>query len=239
MNIVISQPMFFPWVGMFEQMRLADIYVNYDDVQFSKGSFTNRVQIKTAYGSKWLTVPLKEHRLGQCINEVKVDMSKNWQSKHFDQLAQAYQAAPFCEDMLALVEAVYEDSYSTIGQLAYASMIKSCQYFGLDAGRRFVQVGDLAVHGTSSLRVRDIIIALEGSRYVTGLGARHYLNHGIFEESNIRVEYMNYNKIPYPQLHGTFTPYVSILDLIANTGSRGIDYISSQSIYWKEYLSNV
>ena len=47
-TVVISQPMFFPWVGMFEQIALADVYVHYDDVQFSKGSFTNRVQLKTA-----------------------------------------------------------------------------------------------------------------------------------------------------------------------------------------------
>ena len=46
--VVISQPMLFPWVGMFEQIRLADVYVHYTDVQFSKGSFVNRVQIKTA-----------------------------------------------------------------------------------------------------------------------------------------------------------------------------------------------
>jgi hypothetical protein len=239
MNIVVSQPMFFPWVGMFEQVRLADIFVNYDDVQFSRGSFTNRVQIKTAHGVKWLTVPLKEQRLGQCINEVKIDSSKNWQRRHLDQLAQAYQLAPFCEDMLALVDAVYQGSYSTIGQLAYASMMKCCSYYGLDDGRRFVEVGELGVHGTSSLRVRDIVIALKGSCYVTGLGARGYLDHGMFEESNIRVEYMNYKRIPYQQLHGSFTPYVSLLDLIANAGPRGIDCISSQSIHWKEFLSNV
>ncbi len=231
--------MFFPWVGMFEQIRLADIFVNYDDVQFSKGSFTNRVQIKTAYGAKWLTVPLKDHKLGQCINEVKVDMSKNWQSKHFEQLAQAYQSAPFREDMIELVTDVYESSYSSIGQLAYASMIKTCEYFGLNFGRKFVHVGELNVQGTSSLRVRDIVKALTGSCYVTGLGARNYLDHEIFEESNIKVEYMDYKKVPYPQLHGGFNPYVSILDLIANTGSRGIGTISSKSIYWKVFLANV
>ncbi|NBX37756.1 MAG: hypothetical protein EBR10_11170, partial [Planctomycetes bacterium] len=51
MRIVISQSMYFPWVGFLEQMSLADIFVVYDDVQFSKGSFTSRVQAKTAAGS--------------------------------------------------------------------------------------------------------------------------------------------------------------------------------------------
>ena len=72
MKIVISQPMFFPWVGLFEQIRLADIYVHYDDVQFSKGSFVNRVQIKTNKGTQWLTVPLQNLTLGQEIREVQL-----------------------------------------------------------------------------------------------------------------------------------------------------------------------
>ena len=30
-------------------------------------------------------------------------------------------------------------------------------------------------------------------------------------------------KLPYPQPHGEFNPFVSILDLIANTGKEGIE----------------
>ena len=48
MKVVISQSMFFPWVGFLEQLKLADVYVFYDDVQFSKGSFTNRVRVKAS-----------------------------------------------------------------------------------------------------------------------------------------------------------------------------------------------
>lgn len=43
--------MFFPWVGFLEQLKLVDVYVFYDDVQFSKGSFTNRVQVKATDAS--------------------------------------------------------------------------------------------------------------------------------------------------------------------------------------------
>ena len=44
---------------MFEQINFADIYVHYDDVQYSKGHFQDRVQIKTDKGFKWLTVGKK------------------------------------------------------------------------------------------------------------------------------------------------------------------------------------
>ena len=239
MRVVISQPMFFPWVGMFEQIRLADIFVDYNDVQLSRGSFTSRVQIKTAYGSKWLSVPLAKFRLGDRINEVQIDTKRDWKQEHLRQLRQAYNSAQYCKDMLALVEDVYEQEHVTIGQLAYHSMLACCAYYGLNNQRRFIDVRDLQVQGTSSQRVRNIVATLGGSCYVTGLGAKNYLDHAIFEELNIRVEYMNYQKLPYPQLHGHFAPYVSLLDLIANTGPQGIEYICSETTYWKDFLKDV
>ena len=238
MKVVISQPMIFPCVGMFEQIRLADIYVHYGDVQFSKGSFTNRVQIKTAQGVKWLTVPLQDVSLGQSIDEVKINTKINWRLQHMDLLKQTYTQAPYYKDMLALVDSVYKQQIDSIAMLSRLSMEACCKYFGLDTGRRFIDVRQLEISGSSSQRVLDIVKALKGTRYVTGLGARNYLDHQLFEDTGIRVEYMDYQKSPYPQLHGEFTPYVSILDLIANTGKKGINLILSDTVYWKDYLKN-
>ena len=36
-TVVISQPMFLPWVGLFEQARHADVWFHYDDVQLPQG----------------------------------------------------------------------------------------------------------------------------------------------------------------------------------------------------------
>ena len=70
--------MLFPWIGMLEQIKLADIIVHYDDVQFSKGSFTNRVQIKTKDGFKWMTVLLEKVKLNQKIEEVQISKMDIW-----------------------------------------------------------------------------------------------------------------------------------------------------------------
>lgn len=236
LTVVISQPMLFPWVGMFEQIRLADVYVHYGDVQFSKGSFTNRVQIKTAAGIKWLTVPLQHFPLGQPIDGVRIDNSGNWRDRHMDTLRQAYADAPYCKQMLALVELVYSQPVESICALSRLTIEVCCKYYGLDADRQFIDAQQFGVAGSSSQRVLNIVRALNGKRYVTGLGARDYLDHQLFENAGIRVEYMNYEKVAYPQLHGEFTPYVSILDLIANTGKEGTANIRSGTIYWKDYL---
>lgn len=230
--------MFFPWVGMFEQIRLADVYVHYSDVQFSKGGFVNRVQIKTANGVKWLTVPLEGHSLGQAISEVRINNKRNWRSSHLSLLRQAYDKAPCRDDMLEMVASVYDNACDTIGDLSKRSMGAVCSYYGIDRGCQFFDVEQLAVPGHSSQRVLDIVRHFRADTYITGLGASKYLDHGLFENAGVRVEYMNYCKKPYEQLHGEFTPYVSVLDLIANTGNRGIDYICPRTIYWKEYLAD-
>ena len=160
MKVVISQPMYFPWVGMFEQIRLADVYVHYGDVQFSKGSFTNRVQIKTAQGIKWLTVPLKDVSIGQAIDEVRINASVDWRRQHMDMLKQAYAGTLHLKDMLGLVDSVFQRQADSVGMLSRFSMEACCSYFGLDKGRRFVDVRQLAIGGSSSQRVLDIVKVL-------------------------------------------------------------------------------
>ena len=225
--------MFFPWVGMFEQIRLADVYVHYLDVQFSKGSFVNRVQIKVPGGFRWLTVPLKNLKLGQKIEEVEV-RDDGWREGHLDFLAQALRGAPYARDALDIVERVYRSSSHRLADIVIASMERVLDYFGLAAGRRIVRSPDLGVGGAGSERVLEIVRALGGNVYVTGHGARDYLDHEAFERAGIRVEYMDYRRTPYPQLHGDFNPHVSILDLIANVGRAGIEFIHSGTAYWKD-----
>jgi WbqC-like protein family. len=237
MIIVISQPMLFPWVGMLSQVRAADIFVHYPDVQFSKGSFVNRVQIKTAQGIKWLSVPLQGLRLGQHINEVKINNDRNWRQEHLRLLRDAYATAPCADEMLELVESVYKHEYENIGALSQASLMALSKHYGLDSGRIFKNSETLGISGSSSRRVLDIVLELGGNVYLTGHGASRYLDHELFEQAGVRVEYMDYANIPYPQLHGEFTPYVSALDLVANTGLVGIDCICPRSIYWKDFLS--
>jgi hypothetical protein len=234
--IVISQPMFFPWVGMFEQIRLADVYIHYDDAQFSKGSFTNRVQIKTAKGSHWLTVPLRDLKLGQRIMDVVLDERQDWRKRHLTLLGQAYGQAPFRDEMLSLVKEVYAKPAATISELAIASMEALRAYYAFPKPEQIVCSSQLGIGGSGSARVLDMVKRLNGTVYITGHGARNYLEHELFERQDVRVEYMDYQKLAYPQLHGEFTPFVSTLDLVANAGRKGTGVFVSGTVYWKQFL---
>lgn len=237
MNIVISQSMLFPWVGMLEQINLADYFVHYDDVQFSKGSFVNRVQIKTTQGIKWMTVPLKNRHLEQHIDEVEFAPANKWRDNHLKLLKTSFEGAKYIDDALEIANHVYSAEYLNIGALARASLMSLVDYFGLNKSKKFIDVKELGIEGSSSIRVLEIVKRLGGSNYITGLGALKYLDHDLFKKNGISVSYMQYKCCSYPQLHGTFTPYVSGLDLIANCGESGIQYICSKTIDWRSLLN--
>ncbi len=237
MRVVISQSMYFPWVGFLEQLSLADIFIVLDDVQFSKGSFTNRVQIKTSNGTRWLTVPLSGVHLGQKIDEVKIDNQRDWHTNHVLQLAQAYSGAPFLKEMLTLVENVFSQPVKSLSELSHKSSMVLAEYFGLSNQTHKFFSNEMTISGGGSQRVLDIVKTVKGKTYITGHGARRYLDHEAFEVSGIDVSYMKYQLQPYPQLHGEFTPFVSALDLVANCGREGNQYIKSKTIPWKEFLN--
>ncbi len=233
---VISQSMYFPWVGLLEQVRLADIFVHYDDVPLARG-FYNRVQIKNSNGVQWMTIPLRNWERGQLISEVLVDENRDWKKKHIETLRHAYRKSPFFSEMMDLVEEVFSKNGKTLAEVSRESISALCRYFNLNEKTKFINSNDLKIAGASTQRLNDICLFLDANIYITGHGAKNYLDHEIFERSNIRVEYMNYQKIVYPQLHGDFTPYVSGLDLVANCGREGIKYIISDSIDWKKFIN--
>jgi hypothetical protein len=234
--VVVSQPMYFPWVGILEQIRICDSFVYYDDVQFARGFF-NRVQIKTSAGVRWLTVPLLDWHRGQLINEVKIDNTQNWKGNHRDQLKQAYAAAPFRADMMEIVDEVFSRDYEVIGDLARASTDALVRYFpAIGEDKPFLASSTMGIAGSSSQRLIDICSHLDAKSYLTGHGARNYLDHEGFEAKGIEVAYIDYELDEYRQLHGDFTPYVSSLDLIANCGRDGEKLIRGNPSNWRDFL---
>jgi len=233
-KIVISQPMFFPWVGMFEQIRLADICVHYDDAVLPLcGGLTNRVKIKTANGSIWMTAPILRPS-EQVISEVQFQNVRNWKKKHLSMLEQSYARAPHADEMLELVNSIYDLETSHLAKFNILALEKISRYFDFDT--RFELSSKYKVLTKSSEKVLELVKTMKGGVYITGHGAYDYLDHELFEQNGVKVQYMDYGRTPYPQLHGEFDPHVSILDLIANVGVGGKKFITSGTVDWKDFI---
>lgn len=231
--VVITQPMLFPWPGFFEQLMLADTYVYLDDAQFSKGSFTNRIQLLRGNERCWMTIPLAGKGSFQIISDLSA-AGEGWKAAHRALLRQSLIDAPFLDDALAIFDAAY--GRSTVLELLIASIEEPARYMGIGASRKIARSSALGVEGRSWRRVLDIVLATGGRHYLTGHGAAGYLDHAAFEAQGVAVAYMNYSRTRWPQPGGGFTPYVSILDLIARTGPAAGSYLRPATTPWQDFL---
>ena len=227
MNCVILQPSYIPWRGYFDQIRRADVFVFYDDVQYDKHGWRNRNRIKTHQGTIWLTIPV--HGRGAPvqhtpINQIQIDWSKPWNQKHWSSIRQAYSKAPFFRDYAALCEEFFSRRDLFLADFTIDFTIALARALGI-AHTRFLRSSSLQASGTKTDRLIQILTSLGASHYISGPSARSYIEQEKFEQAGITLEYMVYNYKEYPQLFPPYDPQVSILDLLFTMGPEAYSYI--------------
>jgi hypothetical protein len=227
--------MFFPWIGLFEQIQLADVYCHLGNVKAPKQSFIYRVQLKGPNGSFWWIVPLNKNSSDQEISKIKIDLSDIWIKKSLTTLTQIFSKTPHLEDIISLFESVISSRPNTLYELNVTIIETIAHYFELK--KKFIHYNDIPNNEIDpSRRVLKIIEDLHGTEYVSGLGGKNYLDTKLFENHHIPILYMNYQNVPYAQKYGDFNPYVSILHLIAAEGKLGKKKLISQGLPERKIL---
>jgi WbqC-like protein family len=218
-NVVILQPSYIPWRGYFGQIRRADLFIFYDDVQYDKHGWRNRNQIKTAQGKQWLTIPVHSKGVteGIPIKDVRIDWSKPWGKAHLKALTFAYNKTPHFKDYLPLLESFFNRHDEYLADFTIETTILLSRELGI-ASTRFLRSSELpGIHGVKTDRLIQILKQVGAKHYISGPSARDYVEKEKFDEAGITLEYMEYNYPEYPQLYPPFDPYVTILDLLFMT----------------------
>jgi len=216
-KIAILQSNYIPWRGYFDLINKVDVFVIYDEVQYTKNDWRNRNIIKTPNGPMWLTIPVRQLNLEQKINETRVSL-KNWNIKHWNSIKANYTKAPYFklyeEQFKELYLGMDTDLLSEIN-LKFIHAINDI----LGIKTEIIDSVSLNLNGNKNERLVDAVTKLNGTHYLSGPAAKDYLDTGLFEKNNIRVEWMEYsNYSPYQQLFPPFSNQVSSLDTIFNTG---------------------
>ena len=222
-TLAVLQPGYIPWLGFFDQMRRADVFVYYDDVQYDKHGWRNRNRIKAKEGPAWLTVPVRHHGLQQpLILDAEVDSRAPWARKHIGTLKQYYSKAPHFKRYLPEFEELLMRDWERIVDLDLAVVQLMSGWMGISPAT--YRSSALGIEGEQSGRLAALCRHFGATRYLSGAAARDYLDVGVFEQQGTEVRWQDYQHPVYPQLHGDFVPYLSALDLLLNCGddSRSI-----------------
>ncbi len=226
MRAVILQPTYLPWMGYFGMMDVADIFVFYDDVQFSVQSWQQRNKISTSQGWMWLTVPIIR-QFGSRINDTRISNSTNWNKKHWESIRQNYSKAPFFEKYAPIFREVYENEWEGLASLNITLIKKIAEILGLKT--KFIVSSELNVEGVKTERLLNMLKKVGAGEYISGPGAKDYIEVDGFKENNIKLYWYEYQHPVYPQKRGEFIPYLSVIDLLFNTGDEAIRYIREGS----------
>lgn len=227
MNVAITQPSYIPWRGAFHLIQRSDVFVFFDDVQYTRRSWRNRNRIKGPRDVRWLSVPVHSrglHREGTPIHRIAIDWEQDWARSHREKIKQCYLEAPCYRSYEALLDRLYAGRPALLADFTIETTVALARELGI-RHTRFLRSSELTVSGEKTERVLAILREVGATHFINGPTARAYTDEALLRRAGLSLEYMRYDYPPYPQLHEPFTPEVSILDLLFMVGKAAPRYI--------------
>ncbi|MDA0655956.1 MAG: WbqC family protein [Proteobacteria bacterium] len=217
--VAIHQPNYLPWLGFFQKIAVADIFVFLDDVQFSKNSYINRVQVLHDGQARWLTQPVS-YNFGDTINAVSL-AQPDWADRHINSLKGFYRNTPFFREVLPWIEALFgdapHDDLATINMMLIRAIAAQ-----LELKCSFKQSSTLDTAGASGddRLIRIMTELAPGGRYLSGAGGANYQEAEKFEAAGHQLVYRSFEHPTYTQQSDSFTAGLSIIDALFSVGWR-------------------
>jgi len=224
LRVAILQSNYIPWKGYFDIIHDVDLFIFYDDVQFTKNDWRNRNRIKAAAGAEWITIPVGGDE-SRRICDVEIG-TPTWQAKHWRTLQQNYGKCRHFSRYRKYFEHIYlGQTWQSLSDLNQA-LIKHIAREFLGITTQFGDSRSYPVDGQKLDRLLDLVDQCRATTYLSGPAARDYIEPARFADVGVELIWKDY--AGYPEYAQRFPPFehgVSILDLLFNTGPDAPWYI--------------
>lgn len=224
MLVAIHQPHYLPWLGYLHRMAQADLFIVLDHVQFERGNYQNRTQVRVNGAAHWLTVPVLQRSQKERIVDKTIDTAQDWAATHLETLRRGYGAAA-----AAPLKSIYETPWERLADLDAALLEFLRAAFGIRTP--LVNSSELDVEGAKSELVLNLCEAVGARALLVGLGgSRRYLDRAAFARAGVELVFQEFNHPIYPQRGPMpFIGGLSALDLLFNCGPRSRSVLTGQT----------
>lgn len=232
MRLAITQPNFLPWLGYFELLDHVDVWVSLDNVQLSRGSFVLRNRVRRPDGAiEWVSVSIpKKLPLQTSIKDAPI--SKNgWQERIVRKLESYYQRAPFHERFGKRVAELLISNMdaSSVANLNETIIRELSSWLGIEY--QFHRASDLEVNlqGSPQDKVLSLLSHFNADEYCNSAGGVEagLYDAAVFASQGVALQKQAYAHPTYSQHGGGFEPYLSVIDLLFETGGEALQIIRS------------
>lgn len=219
MIVGIHQPNYLPYLGFFDKLKKSDVFIIYDDAQFTKGDFQHRNRIRIYHGWKWLTIPVEKKHIS--INQIKIKNDvevegTTWQEAHLKEIQDNYKKASYYPYFEKGIRQIYRQEYDMLIDINMKLIKFLMKSFEIDT--EIVYSSEFGFTSKSTDRLVDLVNAVGGDVYLSGPMGKEYLDLQRFEEKNIQVAFQNFKHPTYQQQYDGFEPNMSAIDVMFNTG---------------------
>jgi hypothetical protein len=214
MRVAIMQPYFLPYIGYFQLMSAVDVFVIYDEVEFTKKGWINRNRILMNGAPEMVSLPLRKDSDYLDIVQRKLSDDFNEQSaKLLRKIEGCYKKAPFFDETYKLLEEILNyKSYNLFDFLHHSIAIVSRE-IGLNT--RLVvssEIEGTKPDLTGQDRVINLCRLIGASEYINPIGGLSLYSKAEFEANGIKLMFHKIQPLEYQQFNNEFVPHLSILD---------------------------
>lgn len=225
MTVAIMQPYFFPYIGYFQLIQAADRFILFNDVQYIRHGWINRNRIlKPGGGIQYILMPLAAHARETLIKDIAVADADNNKEKVLRQIEHYKKTAPFYKDVRALLGDCFTTGETNITEMNASYLKAVCDYIGIpykieissQMNFNYTQVNDA---GEWALRMSE---QLQATTYINPPGGKDLFDNAKFEQSHIRLQFLQPALKEYYQRREIFEPGLSIIDVMMFNGPAAI-----------------
>ena len=211
LKIAIKQPYFMPYIGFWQEVKLVDKYIFFDDVNYINRGWINRNNIMIGGERRLFTLALGNASQNKLINEITIvdDFAKLLKT-----IDMAYKKAPYFEQTMSLLEDVFSFEDKNLAKFVGNSVEVVSRWLGFDT--EFVFSSELS--NDKALRRQDKIIdiceTVGAKRYYDSTGALELYDKEAFRGHGIQLQFIKSEITPYKQFNDSFVAGLSIIDVL-------------------------
>ena len=213
MKLAIMQPYFLPYIGYFQLIKAADVFVLYDNIKYTKKGWINRNRMLQNGSDVMFSLPLKKDSdsLDVVQRELAADFNRD---KLLNQFRGAYQKAPYFHQTMLLIEDIIRFEDTNLFANLYNSIVQICNYLGIKTNIRISST----INIDHTLQGQDKVLALcqatDAKAYLNTIGGIELYSKKIFQDKGIELKFIKSKPFEYKQFDKPFVPWLSILDVL-------------------------
>jgi len=224
MKLAIMQPYFFPYIGYWQLIHAADVFVLFDDIQYIRHGWINRNRIlKPGGGAQYFMATLQKHSTYELIRNISAHPDTDWKRKILGQLDHYKKRAPYFTETRNIVAGLLDDIQDLrIARINLLLITGICALLGLErtvvlSSECNFDYSNACDAGEWALRISEQLGALS---YINPISGASLFSPEKFHSSGVALTFLEPGNIVYDQRE-SFVPWLSIIDVLMFNGVAG------------------